>query len=767
MTASAAPAGTALPVSKGRLRINADLLFLSALVVLINLPYLSSRFVPAHDSRSVFSIFSYFYNHALVEHELPRWMAYGAFGIKSGFFQFYCLSASSYLFMLVGVLFGIQDSLHVFALSLVGEQLLFLLGVYLLSRRLFADRFTVFIVCFGAVCSTVWYWQLFFNFRMVHLLPLTLHFLFRFSSEKKPEFLWMTGILLLLAPLGCPPYLYPVLALTLLAVCIGLGSTFRQALPSVAQRTWRNGLSLALLVLTTLVVGLTLHQALDGIGFVSRERDLDGRVTLSTFLSYGGVTTPQIVGSFLGILPEWFWGADHELTHYIGLLPLAALPVAFLQCRSPYFRSLVFAAGLMLLLSLGGTFAALAHRLPLMGLFRHVGYVTPISKVLLLLASGFGIERFLSAVSSGLPWDRNTRFSLLAVVVLLLWILLDLQIGGERLTLAMTAAAKGAFFMQPFAFALFAAFRVAAYAAAAVAVLWPARSIVTGSAFAPISARKALFVAVIVDGLLFQAQVTSSLPSSEEPIAFPAGKMTYQPRRDEAPDPRTERMLRDWHDSGAPGAEYHLAVCSLFQRDAAHPLGRLDWASRAATRLQNLRGTIDADPLLASALGVTAPKLRLFSDAIYVDSEADAERVVSQSRALDSQAVLRGVPPELRFAGSGSAAPANGTVSMSHFSANRVVLDADVRQEGPAWLVYVDSFHPGWSATVNGAPVPIVEANLASKGVRLDKGKSIVCFTFHDGVRTLGAQALSLLSLLFMGAAFAVLFGLLFTRKTP
>src|SRR5436190_765511 len=84
--------------------------------------------------------------------------------------------------------------------------LLILLGVYLLSRRLFSDRWTAFIVSFSAVCGTVWYWQLFFNFRIFHMLPLALYFLFRFTAERRPEFFWMMGLTVLLGTLGCPPY---------------------------------------------------------------------------------------------------------------------------------------------------------------------------------------------------------------------------------------------------------------------------------------------------------------------------------------------------------------------------------------------------------------------------------------------------------------------------------------------------------------------------------------------------------------------------------
>src|SRR5581483_4061299 len=161
-----------------------DLLVLSAALLAFNLPYFGNGFLPGHDTKYIFGIFSYFYDHLVVEHELPRWMSFGAFGIKGAGFQFYFLTPSSYLCMLGGALVGVRDALPVFTLSIVAEQFLFLLGIHLLARRLFADRLTSLLIGFAAVCGVVWTWQLFFNFRLFYLVPLELLFLFRFAGER-------------------------------------------------------------------------------------------------------------------------------------------------------------------------------------------------------------------------------------------------------------------------------------------------------------------------------------------------------------------------------------------------------------------------------------------------------------------------------------------------------------------------------------------------------------------------------------------------------
>jgi hypothetical protein len=166
--------------------------------------------------------------------------------------------------------------------------------------------------------------------------------------------------------------------------------------------------------------------------------------------------------------------------------------------------------------------------------------------------------------------------------------------------------------------------------------------------------------------------------------------------------------------------------------------------------------------VLPSILGLSAPKLRLFSSAAYADSPAEAARLVSRPDLPESQVVLEGVAPGLRFTGAGGRAPL-GTIRVKEFSANRLVAEVDVSHDGPVWLTYADSFHPGWSATVNGTPSPVAKAFLAFKAVRLEKGRSEVRLAFHDGIHTRAAQLLALISTAFAAAA-AVGFALQFRR---
>jgi len=67
----------------------------------------------------------------------------------------------------------------------------------------------------------------------------------------------------------------------------------------------------------------------------------------------------------------------------------------------------------------------------------------------------------------------------------------------------------------------------------------------------------------------------------------------------------------------------------------------------------------------------------------------------------------------------------------------RIVRDApenvaiDVRTDSPAVLVLTDPIAPGWTATVNGRPAPVLAANYLGRGVVVPMGDSHVEFTYR------------------------------------
>ncbi len=85
-----------------------------------------------------------------------------------------------------------------------------------------------------------------------------------------------------------------------------------------------------------------------------------------------------------------------------------------------------------------------------------------------------------------------------------------------------------------------------------------------------------------------------------------------------------------------------------------------------------------------------------------------------------------------------------GSVVWDESGPERVALTAST--DAPGYLVLTDGYDPGWRATVNGAPAPILIANHAFRAVPLPTGVHEVIFEYRPRSFTLGA-ALSLAAL--------------------
>jgi len=129
------------------------------------------------------------------------------------------------------------------------------------------------------------------------------------------------------------------------------------------------------------------------------------------------------------------------------------------------------------------------------------------------------------------------------------------------------------------------------------------------------------------------------------------------------------------------------------------------------------------------------------------DPRAVLQRLASDGHRPRDVALIE-EPPTDGYLGETTELPALGTV-MAIEDRDEVVR-LDVTATGPGFVVLTDQFFPGWSATVNGVPTPILHANYAFRAVRVPQGVSVVEFTYRPTSVRLGAL-LSLASLVAVG----------------
>src|SRR4029077_19420832 len=105
------------------------------------------------------------------------------------------VSSTEYLMMVIGKLLHVRNALLLFQLSLVADHVLFLFGMYLLSRLLFTRRSAVLLCVIGSLVALHGLEVQFIHvFRILSWYPLIIYFLARFFRERKPEMLWTAGI---------------------------------------------------------------------------------------------------------------------------------------------------------------------------------------------------------------------------------------------------------------------------------------------------------------------------------------------------------------------------------------------------------------------------------------------------------------------------------------------------------------------------------------------------------------------------------------------
>jgi hypothetical protein len=96
----------------------------------------------------------------------------------------------------------------------------------------------------------------------------------------------------------------------------------------------------------------------------------------------------------------------------------------------------------------------------------------------------------------------------------------------------------------------------------------------------------------------------------------------------------------------------------------------------------------------------------------------------------------------------GSADTGKGA-SVQLTQASGAFLEARTSSEAPSFLVTSDAYYPGWQASVDGAPVPVLRADYALRGVQVQAGEHTVRFEFRPKTFYYGAaiSALSALAL--------------------
>ena len=119
------------------------------------------------------------------------------------------------------------------------------------------------------------------------------------------------------------------------------------------------------------------------------------------------------------------------------------------------------------------------------------------------------------------------------------------------------------------------------------------------------------------------------------------------------------------------------------------------------------------------------PRARLMGRPFYADGPAEAVAALEKLGPATRERLIvedptRPIPATESVA---------GTARIVEDLPERVVIQTE--STGPAYLLLADTFDPGWSATLDGSPVPIRPAYVAFRAVALPAGPHTVVFTYR------------------------------------
>jgi len=689
-------------------------------------------------------VFKTIYSNFLFFNEFPKWLPYTNQGITADFAYSFTFTPAFYVSTFIGKLLQYKDVLILFKLALYFEEIILLVGVYLITTQYSKNRITPVIAVITALLSCSWTYQIHWNFHLIYHLPLMLFFISRFFLGYGIIYLALTLLTMTLGGIFYPQ-IFVAFTLTLFVVfwLFIVRPPIRTILHLGSYPLITFFATLFSIIIAIMNLGFALNVT-NGMQSLTPNRLADGSVSPDVFLVFAGYIFPQKFLELFYIQP-----LTVDFFSYAGLFSIFFVVLALRFETKKIFWVFIGTGICVALFSLGkfGLVAEFAyHTFPNMNKFRHVGYVTPVGKIFLIVASSFGIDYLLN----NLTRKKIFRFSFLAIFILGgLFLLIDIanDFGypynpSADNTFVETADITVPFWFHYFHFTLLAIFLCCLGARQSGIFKRHIFEVIT-------------LILISVQMLSYKYLIETSNPTAnsvrynyqweKNRDSYLATPMKYVAVRER------DKLLAD-DDAMAVWKGGNTLGLNAMQRDLCFPIHRADLSSYSFDQLIKARFAISGessfrywrsnlvpeDEIFMRAIGCEVPKIYLATRSVSVSDAQEVFDLVESSTDLYFQPIA--FQPNInrrviakRDNGQTDAIGVE-TVSVTEFSANRVTVDVLVppQVENPL-LVYLDSIHENWQVLVNGQEQSLIPVNIAFKGVELSSGANKVEFIFTGG----------------------------------
>ena len=663
---------------------------------------------------------------------------------------------------LMGDWFKEFNFLPIYNIGIFIDELLLLLGTWLLAKRFFSSDITCFFVSSTVMGSCIWMSQPWWNFHFYYAIPLILHYGHSFLETGRWRYFFLAGNLLSIQTLGNLPYFIPVTTLVIfLYFLFYFIFNYSLVLKQLKAIHWsiRSFISLGSVIVSLIVVYLVLKFGVNLIINYNAGRQPDGSVSLETFLTYARNTSlTKWLELFLGISPAL------DYTVFIGFLPVILIPLGLIINRERKYYHFIILTIILVLFSMGNFISVFFYYTwPLMKFYRHLALVAPIIKFLLCFLAGIGFETFfikgqfkpssyLLLFSSAIMFAISITLFTLAHKFYLSNKITDFLVSRGLPTLT-PVLLKGELLyhrlITSFAYALFTYLLIG---------FLPVINFPKYRTYI-ISAALSLHLFNLYEYNLSEINLRTTPLSPDQYKITTFQNMPFIKRRDMAfwkNNPRATLM----EALPIPKNIYWSTHPFLFKDQAGNPFRTDHWLLPFDQFMKTYWGQSQDDlkdspmgwagwnlvfpskhPAVLKIAGVDEDKIQFFSEAYILDQEKTIAQNISATQykgdilflsKTNQENDLKKIP-NLKWSKPNLSANTRLNISyqIQNFSSNHLEVVVDTSHHNSPWMFYSDVWHPQWRATVNGEPTPIFKANLAYKAIPLKLGLNKVHLYFQ------------------------------------
>jgi len=756
------------------------------------------RLVGGHDAFQYYTVRYYFLNNVVNCGEIPQWCPFMTHGSLSSMGYVFMGGILQNILLFSGNLLGKVNALSIFYIEFFVDQLLLLVGVWLLGRRFFLSPVTVFFVALSIMGSCVWLLQPWFNFYFYYAIPLILFLIHKFIDSGKWRYLLLAGNLLFQQSLGNMPYFLPVISLVLFIYFLFFFAANHKDM-WLKIRTINFNLTViattGCIVLPFLFFYKAIVIGMDQIVNYNFQRNLDGSTMLDGFLNYGGDYNVRAWWELLlGISPC----LDYNL--YIGIIcvPFILLGLIFnLNKNNIHF---LLTAIFFLLFSMGTLISvALYYCWPMMNYFRHLMTVSPIISVFLCFLAGFGLD---AVFFKPLRWKKPFRLRMLSGVMSILMFGLSFALFklSDNYEISVSLIRGMVPVYHPFLTSLLNKYLLGFLVSRTMIFM-----LIAGIMFFIISVniRRKYPLIILFFLLTLHCLDIYSFKFFEITLkTVPLHNKTYEINEFQTVPYAKRRDISFWRNNPRaeilkvlpiqiPGTIHWMTHVFLFKDQLGNAFRTSDWLLFLDNYMRAYWGQSIHDlsarprglvppaghelPRLEfpqwhkAALkisGVTEDKIQFFSRARFVPSDnlSSSEEIISRliinphyegdilflSPLGENQKSNCDMLPEFSENDLADDKRVHLPYQVKQFDANNLVVTTNMKDLKSAWLFYSDVWHPRWRATVNGKETPVYKANLAYKAVKLDRGSNEIHFYFKSRLMSFFHYAFGLNSLFWL-----------------